>query len=313
MGGDTPQIAIESYGRCAFQPWFLGCLPRFSGTNPFNPLKMARRWLKILMMTSNLSCMVLCKGKGLPHRLPQHCRFQATAMLLQTKSGLERSRWSSPQIIPGSNRLKLITLDAVPLIIMYLSGEAQGIKHPWTGRTALRKLRTSWLAHHKVAFRELLPSQNKYGLKKMPFQTATASSSDSPESSDQPRRIWNSCPKCSCSANILISRISAIPVRKLVEHPSKKRTSRCWIDAAMAAQGPQLLECYIWLHSNLWQLLPWLYRLYPYPNCRIKYWLPFINITRGVHATLRVFKINTSLIVHFFLILSFPHSLIPKG
>ena len=191
---------------------------------------------------------------------------------------------------------------------MYLSGEeAQGIKHSWTGRTALRKLRTSWLAHHKVAFRELLPSQNKYGLKKMPFQTATASSSDSPESSDQPRRIWNSCPKCSCSANILISRISAIPVRKLVEHPSKKRTSRCWIDVAMA-QGPQLLECYIWLHSNLWQLLPWLYRLYPYPNCRIKYWLPFINITRGVHATLRVFKINTSLIVHFFLILSFPHS-----
>ena len=69
----------------------------------------------------------------------------------------------------------------------------------------------------------------------MPFQTATASSSDSPESSDQPRRIWNSCPKCSCSANILISRISAIPVRKLVEHPSKKRTWRCGsmrIDAA---------------------------------------------------------------------------------
>ena len=36
--------------------------------------------------------------------------------------GQNRPKQASPQIIPGRNRLKLITLDAVPPIIMYLIG-----------------------------------------------------------------------------------------------------------------------------------------------------------------------------------------------
>ena len=81
----------------------LGRVPSFSCTNQ-NCWKMIE---DLYFMTSNISCMFLRKGIGLPHRrLPrrreqegdekahQHGCFQATAMLLQTKSGLERSRWS---------------------------------------------------------------------------------------------------------------------------------------------------------------------------------------------------------------------------
>ena len=107
----------------------------------------------------------------------------------------------------------------------------------------------------------------------------------------------------------MISRISAIPTRKLVEHPSKKRTWR-WHPTPRVL-GMALCHNYGSYIGYMVtsQLMAIITMVIPSLNCTTKYWLPFI-MTRGARATPRVFKTNTSLIAHVF---SLSHSVIPKG